>query len=290
MACLSFAKKHWFGPKSAEVLHAQRPAFSSLGTHMTNGYLYVLSNPAMPGLLKIGRTDRQPEVRARELRTTGVPQPFVLEHFVQVEDAIKAEAHVHAHLQSKGARMSPDREFFNAELSVAVEVLNLVSAKSAGTPDFGRNHELSALAASIAPLSPSGARFEEVDGYANRLASIGRRGCPHAMLQAAMVFEQVLPDGARFKDFWREYLHLMRAYALWIPLASSNGRTERANVGRAVAEYIGICARHRWLIEEDFSFVSEFLVAGDQFQYEGYPQALSQFNLPEQLALRAVAL
>lgn len=257
---------------------------------MTIGYLYVLSNPAMPGLLKIGRTDRQPEVRARELRTTGVPQHFVLEHFVQVEDAIHAEAQVHAYLQTKGARMSQDREFFSAELSVAVEVLDLVCAQSSGKPDFARNFELSDLAASVQQPTRAGAHFELIESHARRLASIGRRGCPSAMQQAAMMFEQAHPDGARFKDLSREYLQLMRAYALWIPLASSNGRTQRSNVGRAAAEYIGICARHRWLAEEDFAFISEFLVAGDQFQYEGYPQALSQFKLPEHVAARAVAL
>ena len=37
-----------------------------------NQIVYVLTNPAMPGLVKIGRTTREdPQVRMNELYTTG---------------------------------------------------------------------------------------------------------------------------------------------------------------------------------------------------------------------------
>ena len=46
---------------------------------MTPGWVYVLTNPAMPGLVKIGLTSRNPQVRAAELtQATGVPAPFVI--------------------------------------------------------------------------------------------------------------------------------------------------------------------------------------------------------------------
>ena len=77
----------------------------------------------MPGLLKIGRTDRHPEQRARELQTTGVPNPFVLEHYVDVEDSVHAEVQIHGLLQGKGARPSTDREFFSISLNEAIEAL-----------------------------------------------------------------------------------------------------------------------------------------------------------------------
>ena len=36
--------------------------------------VYVLTNPAMPGIVKIGTTTREnPQVRMNELYTTGVP-------------------------------------------------------------------------------------------------------------------------------------------------------------------------------------------------------------------------
>ena len=39
--------------------------------------VYVLTNPAMPGIVKIGMTDKlEVQPRMRDLYTTGVPLPF----------------------------------------------------------------------------------------------------------------------------------------------------------------------------------------------------------------------
>jgi len=41
------------------------------------GIVYVLINPAMPGLIKIGRTNQEDvKYRMSQLYTTGVPLPF----------------------------------------------------------------------------------------------------------------------------------------------------------------------------------------------------------------------
>src|SRR5581483_11866894 len=54
---------------------------SATGRLMDNGYVYVLSNATMPGLLKIGKTTRSSDERARELsRSTSVPSRFVVEY------------------------------------------------------------------------------------------------------------------------------------------------------------------------------------------------------------------
>jgi T5orf172 domain len=45
----------------------------------TVGFVYVLSNEAMPGIVKVGMTTKLAEDRAKQLRGTGVPLPFHVE-------------------------------------------------------------------------------------------------------------------------------------------------------------------------------------------------------------------
>lgn len=88
------------------------------------GYLYLLLNPSMPGLIKVGRTARVPDQRVAELtNATGVPTPFILVYDVFVSDAEVAEKYVHAKLEQLGLRVADNREFFKASPSMAVTVM-----------------------------------------------------------------------------------------------------------------------------------------------------------------------
>jgi hypothetical protein len=63
------------------------------------GYVYLLSNPAMPGLVKIGQTTRTVKERVAELSAhTGVAAPFVIEAAFASHNPMADEARVHAHL------------------------------------------------------------------------------------------------------------------------------------------------------------------------------------------------
>ena len=42
------------------------------------GSFYILTNPAMPNMVKIGKTMRDVELRLTDLYSTGVPLPFDL--------------------------------------------------------------------------------------------------------------------------------------------------------------------------------------------------------------------
>ena len=76
------------------------------------GCVYILINPAMPDLIKIGYTTRTAEVRANELYKDafGVPKPFVVVHTNDCEEPQKLEAAVHKELTAY--RINKDREFF----------------------------------------------------------------------------------------------------------------------------------------------------------------------------------
>lgn len=86
------------------------------------GYIYILSNPYMPGVVKIGRTERDPNERISELSSaTGVPAPFVLEYSVSVPDLEMAEKEIHVALS--GNRVDDNREFFKVSVEQAKEAV-----------------------------------------------------------------------------------------------------------------------------------------------------------------------
>lgn len=88
------------------------------------GFVYALINPSMPGLVKIGRTNRDPVGRVEELSAaTGVPTPFLLLFHSYFEDASAAEKYVHTLLEIKGKRVANNREFFQIEPSEAIHVM-----------------------------------------------------------------------------------------------------------------------------------------------------------------------
>ena len=60
-----------------------------------DGTVYVLTNPAMPDLVKIGKTTRDLSLRLSDLYTTGVPLPFECEYAAKVKDVDQTEKAFH---------------------------------------------------------------------------------------------------------------------------------------------------------------------------------------------------
>ena len=58
--------------------------------------VYVLTNPAMPGLVKIGKTSQDDHAtRVSQLYTTGVPVPFDIEYACKVPNPADVEKALH---------------------------------------------------------------------------------------------------------------------------------------------------------------------------------------------------
>ena len=90
------------------------------------GIVYLLTNPVMPGLVKIGMTTRDDlDVRMRELYTTGVPVPFECEYACKVKpnDCAKIEKALHKAFAPD--RINANREFFKIQVDQAKAILEL---------------------------------------------------------------------------------------------------------------------------------------------------------------------
>ncbi len=106
------------------------------------GYVYVLSNRYMPGIVKIGMTTRgDVNARARELYSTGVPVAFDVEYacMVSLADCAKIETALHRAFAPQ--RVNTQREFFEIKASQVIAILELFDNKVEATQELSEQIE-----------------------------------------------------------------------------------------------------------------------------------------------------
>lgn len=87
--------------------------------------VYVLTNRAMPGLVKIGYTTQSDaNIRIGQLFTTGVPLPFEIQYACHVSNPEQVERALHEAFAPH--RINPKREFFSIEPRQAIAILKLL--------------------------------------------------------------------------------------------------------------------------------------------------------------------
>lgn len=95
---------------------------SYIYSETSSGFVYLLINESMPGYVKIGQTECNPFVRARELFTTGVPTQFIVARAWFVTDRAKIERLLHDAFDSCRVEAG-NREFFRVDPVVAEDVI-----------------------------------------------------------------------------------------------------------------------------------------------------------------------
>ena len=105
--------------------------------------VYVLTNPAMPGIVKIGMTDR-PDVQRRmgDLYATGVPLPFDCVIAREIEDREAAEIERALHTAFGPNRVNPSREFFQVEPERVEVLLRVIPGRDVTPQDADQSAEL----------------------------------------------------------------------------------------------------------------------------------------------------
>ena len=83
------------------------------------GFVYIMTNKAMPNIFKIGYSQKDPAIRAEELETTGIPHPFVVEYEALVDEPYEIEQKVHSAL----ADDNEGKEWFNCSYAKCVSAI-----------------------------------------------------------------------------------------------------------------------------------------------------------------------
>ena len=95
---------------------------------LAEGFVYILTNEAMPGYIKIGLTQQDDVAdRVRQLDTTGVPLPFEVYYAARVPDCQKLERTLHFVFGDHRRRRN--REFFTSDPDLARAIIELVAIR-----------------------------------------------------------------------------------------------------------------------------------------------------------------
>ena len=108
--------------------YTNRPKKIQIPQGMTGcQWVYVLTNPTMPGLCKIGFTKNKPSERVKQINAaTGVALDFVVEWAYPCFNAHDVEQQVHHYLEDNGLRVNKSKEFFNVTVDEAKAVVQRI--------------------------------------------------------------------------------------------------------------------------------------------------------------------
>ena len=88
--------------------------------------VYIMSNPSLQGMVKIGYTSKEIEVRRGILsKATGIPTPFKVEYIYRLQGrGMELEREIHSYL--KEFRLNNEREFFEIDIKQAIEAIQKI--------------------------------------------------------------------------------------------------------------------------------------------------------------------
>ena len=107
-------KKQLPKPKKQIVQTASKALKQNSPLKMDTGYLYCISNPYMPGILKVGITKRSPDERLKEANSSDTWRlpAYKIEFAKKVLDPCQKEKVLHKLLEQYTLREHPRREWF----------------------------------------------------------------------------------------------------------------------------------------------------------------------------------
>ena len=98
---------------------------------ITYGYIYCITNPSMPNYVKVGMTERTPEIRLKEANihdTWKSPTKYILAYAKYVKEPLKKEKIIHKLLEKYTKRINKT-EFFETSSETVLEFFELIDGE-----------------------------------------------------------------------------------------------------------------------------------------------------------------
>jgi len=96
------------------------------------GWVYIISNKSMPGLIKVGYSSKDPELRAADLNSTGSPHPYTVEYEMLIEQPEKIEGLAHKAL----SQYHEGKEWFRCTVEEGIAAIQRIADNRAINQSF----------------------------------------------------------------------------------------------------------------------------------------------------------
>lgn len=101
------------------------------------GWVYIITNPSIPNVLKVGCSKNDPKLRAEQFNTSA-PDNYIVEYDALVDNFNKVEKESHILLNDYDKK----KEWFSCNVSVAVIAIRQASNYSTMHEFFGAKEEI----------------------------------------------------------------------------------------------------------------------------------------------------
>lgn len=95
------------------------------GKNNLRGWVYVITNKSLPGLVKIGFSSKDPSLRARQFDEAALPHPYEVVYDILVANPFQMEQTIHRYLKSAG--LHEKKEWFRCSESEAIDVIRRIA-------------------------------------------------------------------------------------------------------------------------------------------------------------------
>lgn len=93
--------------------------------NIMKGWVYIITNPSLPNVIKVGYSKSDPKLRAQQFNT-GAPDDYVVEYDALVDEPNKVEKQTHLLLRQYDKR----KEWFKCDISVAIVAIRQAASHS----------------------------------------------------------------------------------------------------------------------------------------------------------------
>jgi hypothetical protein len=115
------------------------------------GWVYVITNDAMPGLVKVGFTSGTSEARALQLNNTGAPHPYKVCYELYTNNPRRVERESHRALDGK----REGKEWFRCSVEEAIVGIKLCAGDEVISENYTRSDQLKSDALTAAETTRS---------------------------------------------------------------------------------------------------------------------------------------